>query len=112
MQTFDTIFWLLFALGVFMFPMGLLAVNVLDSFAGLNPVLIIAAALNTLLPYSCIVAIFFCIGFLLTMIAPFLRDAKELFSISIAGIYYLLLVAGHLLGRFYFKYQEKLSWDG
>jgi len=27
------------------------------------------------------------------------------------GFYYLLLVAGHLLGRFYFRYQDKLNWD-
>lgn len=110
-QTFDTIFWLLFALGVFMFPMGLLAVNVLDSFAGLNPVRIVRSALNTLLPYSCIVAIFFGIGFLFTLAGPFWSEVREMFYISIAGIFYLLLVAGHLLGRFYFKYQEKLSWD-
>jgi len=110
-QTFDTIFWLLFAFGVFMFPMGLLAVSVLDSFAGLNPVLIIGSALNTILPYSGIVAIYFGIGFLFTLAGPFWREAREVFYISIAGIFYLLLVAGHLLGRFYFKYQEKLSWD-
>lgn len=110
-QTFDTIFWLLFAFGVFMFPMGLLAVNILDSFAGLNPVLIIGSALNTLLPYSCIVAIYFGIGFLFTLAGPFWREGREIFYVSIAGIFYLLLVAGHLLGRFYFKYQEKLSWD-
>lgn len=111
MQRFDTVFWLLFGLGVFMFPMGLLAVNVLGSFAGLNPIRIMAAALNTLLPYSCIVAAYFVIGFLLTMAGPFWRTYREMFYISIAGIYYLLLVAGHLLGRFCFKYREKLSWD-
>ena len=109
-QTFDTIFWLLFAFGVFMFPMGLLAVTVLDSFAGLNPVRIVGSALKTLLPYSCIVAIYFGIGFLLTLAGPFWRQGREIFYISIAGIFYLLLVAGHLLGRFYFKYQDKLSW--
>jgi len=110
-QTFDTIFWLLFAFGVFMFPMGLLAVTILDSFAGLNPIRIVGSALNTLLPYSCIVAIYFGIGFLFTLAGPFWREVREMFYISIAGIFYLLLVAGHLLGRFYFKYQEKLSWD-
>lgn len=110
-QTFDTVFWLLFALGMFLFPMGLLAVTVLDSFTGLNPVLIVGSVLNTLLPYSCIVAIYFGIGFLFTLAGPFWREVRELFYISIAGIFYLLLVAGHLLGRFYFKYQEKLSWD-
>jgi len=110
-QTFDTIFWLLFAFAVFMFPMGLLAVTVLDSFAGLNPVRIVGSALNTILPYSCIVAIYFAIGFLFTLAGPFWRTGREVFYISVAGIFYLLLVAGHLLGRFYFKYQEKLSWD-
>jgi hypothetical protein len=24
---------------------------------------------------------------------------------------YLAMMAAHLLGRFYFKYQEKLNWD-
>jgi len=110
-QTTDTIFWLLFGAGVFLFPMGLLAITVLDSFSGLNPIFLIGSIFSTLIPYSPLVAIYFGLGWILTRIGPLWRESRILAYASIAGFYYLLLVAGHLLGRFYFRYQEKLNWE-
>jgi len=110
-QTTDTIFWLLFGVGVFLFPMGLLAITVLDSFSGLNPIFLIGSIFSTLMPYCPLVAIYFGLGWLLMRIGPLWRESRILAYASIAGFYYLLLVAGHLLGRFYFRYQEKLNWE-
>ncbi len=110
-QTIDTVFWLLFGLGVFLFPMGLLAIIVLDSFTGLNPIFLIGSISSAFLPYCCLVAIYFGLGWLLVRIGPLWKESRELAYISIAGIFYLLLVAGHLLGRFFFRYQEKLNWN-
>ena len=110
-QSFDTIFWVLFGLGVFLFPMGLLAITVLDSLSGLNPVFLIGSILSTLVPYCPLVAIYFGLGWMLTRIGSVWLKSKILAYVCIAGFYYLLLVAGHLLGRFYFRYQEKLNWD-
>ena len=110
-QTFDVVFWLLFALGMFLFPMGLLAVTVFDSFTGLNPIFVIGSIFSVLVPYCCIVVVYFGLGFLLTKIGPLWKESRELAYISIGGLFYLLLVAGHLLGRLYFRYQEKLNWQ-
>lgn len=110
-QSFGAIFWALFGLGAFLFPMGLLAIIVLDSFSGLNPVFLIGSIFSTLIPYCPLVAIYFVLGWLLTRIGPLWRESRILAYASIAGFYYLLLVAGHLLGRFYFRYQEKLNWE-
>lgn len=110
-RTFDTIFWLLLGVGVFLFPMGLLAVTVLDSFSGLNPIFVIGSILSTLPAYCPLVVIYFALGWLLTKIGPLWKEQRVLAYASIAGFVYLLLVAGHLLGRFYFRYEEKLNWD-
>ena len=53
----------------------------------------------------------FGLGWMLTRIGSVWLRSKILAYVCIAGFYYLLLVAGHLLGRFYFRYQEKLNWD-
>jgi hypothetical protein len=91
--------------------MGLLAITVLDSFSGLNPIFVIASIFSTLIPYCPLVGIYFGLGWILTRIGPLWRESRILAYASIAGFYYLLLVAGHLLGRFYFRYQEKLNWE-
>jgi hypothetical protein len=39
------------------------------------------------------------------------RENRVLAYASIAGIFYLMLVAGHLLGRFYFRHEQKLNWE-
>jgi hypothetical protein len=31
--------------------------------------------------------------------------------VMLTGHIYFMMVATHLLGRFYYKYQEKLNWD-
>jgi len=102
----DTIFWSLLAYAIFFFPMGLLAVIMFDSFSGLNPILLISSILSMFLPYCAMVVAFFSIGFLTTKI---LSAAPDLLTYCIH--LYLALVAAHLLGRFYWHYQDKLRWE-
>jgi hypothetical protein len=52
------------------------------------------------------VVAFFSIGFLTTKI---LSAAPDLLTYCIH--LYLALVAAHLLGRFYWHYQDKLRWE-
>ena len=47
----DWIFWALMAFGGFLFPMGLLAVIMFDSFSALNPVIIIGSIFSAFLSY-------------------------------------------------------------
>ncbi len=107
----DVIFWLLLIYAVFFFPMALLAVVVLDSPVGLNPRLLYSSISNTFRQYC---------GFVLLIVAAILLigtlgqkggESENLaFFVRCASVY-LVFVGAHLLGRFYWRYQEKLNWE-
>jgi len=110
----DLIYWLFLVCGGFFFPMVLLAVVLFDSYNAMNPLLIIGSIFRTFFPY-CSMVLFFCGGALLFMkidsrlysfrllpTVPFICKALQL---------YLIFVAVGLLGRFYWKYREKLNWE-
>jgi len=107
----DTIFWILLAYGIFFFPMGLLAVIILDSSAGLNPILLVGSIFRTFFPY-CGLILILCgpcalIDKMLSSSPPSLILSFILFAVFV----YTTMVAAHLLGRFYWRYEEKLNWD-
>lgn len=107
----DAIFWILLAYGIFFFPMGLLAVIILDSSAGLNPILLVGSIFRTFFPY-CGLILILCgpcalIGKMLSSSPPSLILSFILFAVFV----YTTMVAAHLLGRFYWRYEEKLNWE-
>ena len=106
----DFIFWLLFGFAVFFFPMGFLAVIMFDSINGLNPILLIGSILSTFFQYLGLLFLFFILGWLIVQIfsATFVSVILNFFLL--ATIVYLALVTAHLLGRFYWRNQEKLRW--
>jgi DNA-directed RNA polymerase subunit RPC12/RpoP len=115
------IFWSLLTYGVFFFPMGLLAVVMFDSVRGLNPVLIIRSITSTFLQYFGLVILFYGLGilFVIIMMGSVLSGVAVgpivslvlTFIFNLVGFIWLLLIAGHLLGRFYWRYQDKLYWE-
>ena len=118
----DPVFWALLALGIFLFPMGLLSVIMFDSFAGLNPVLVIGSVASTVLPYIglllLVAVLVISIRFVVPLATPFIAGGNPLLSIGLFILYasgvadfYLMMVLAHLLGRFYWKYQDKLNWE-
>ncbi len=105
------IFWLLLIYAVFFFPMALLSFVVFDSIAGLNPRLIYKSISNTFWQYCGLVLLFIAAGLLIGVLGQKTSESGHLvFLVRSAGIY-LIFVAAHLLGRFYWKYQEKLKWE-
>ena len=115
----DAIFWLLLAYGIFFFPMGLLATIMFDSFSGLNPVLLIGSVFGSLFQY-CGIVLFFVMILVVPFIIVSLPPENEHFSrytiVIIIGVFYFImiyisLVSAHLLGRFYWRNQEKLNWE-
>lgn len=100
----SALFWILSAMGIFVFPMLFLAIALFSSVQALNPILVFGSIFNILLPY-CGLIIFLCLIALLV--------AKVAFLASFAGVIqiYLLLVMAHLIGRFYWRYKEKLNWE-
>jgi DNA-directed RNA polymerase subunit RPC12/RpoP len=110
-QKTDFIFWLLLACAVLFLPMGLLAVVMFDSFSALNPLLLIGSICSTFFQYCGLVLLFYGLVVLSVKIASFLRQSWVLAYISSILFIYLLMVTGHLLGRFYWKYEERLNWE-
>jgi ribosomal protein S27E len=106
----DIIFWLLLIPAVFVFPMALLAVVVFDSAAGFNPRLIYNSISNTFRQYSGLVLSFVAAILLIGVLGQKVGGSgHSAFFISCAATY-LIFVAAHLLGRFYWRHQEKLNW--
>ena len=107
----DTTFWSLLACGGFFFPMGLLAVIVLDSFSGLNPLFFIGSIFSTFFQYCGLILFFYAFGYLFVKITSAIPWSGFLNYIPVTAAIYLAMVAAHLLGRFYWRYQEKLYWE-
>lgn len=106
----DAIFWSLLAFAVFFLPIGLLAVTLFDSIRGLNPFLLIGSVFSTHFIYFALVVILW--GIVLSVIF-ILKTLNSIWAIFLSGYFvmYILFIVAHLLGRFYWRYQEKLNWD-
>lgn len=111
----DLPFWLIAGCGAFIYPMALLAVIMFDSVNGLNPFIIIPSIFSTFFQYCGLVILISIIIFLyfrmMRLLPPNLSLRLVLSPLVQAFELYLAMVAAHLLGRFYFKYQEKLNWE-
>ncbi len=106
------LFWVLYGLGGFLFPMALLAVTIFESLRALNPILLLGSILSTFLSYCVLVAV----CYVLCLLVP--RALRNLVGdLYIYGYlylflaFYVLLVMAHLVGRFCWKNEEKLNWD-
>ena len=106
----DAVFWSLLAFAVFFLPIGLLAVSLFDSIRGLNPFLLIGSVFSTHFIYFALVVILWAIVLSVIFI---LRTLSSIWAVFLSGyfIMYILFILAHLLGRFYWRYQEKLNWD-
>ena len=110
--TNDPLFWFLYGLGGFLFPMALLAVTLFESLRALNPVLVLGSIFSTFLPYCLLVA--FC--YVLCLLVPvalrrLIGESCFLGYFLLFAAFYLLLILAHLVGRFCWKYEGKLNWD-
>ena len=118
----DWIFWTLLAYGVFLFPMGLLAVIMFDTLSALNPVIIIGSIFSAFLPYLGLIlmlaVVIVSVRFIMPLYDLVTSGGSSLLAIGAILVYstgainfYMLMVMAHLLGRFFYKYQEKLNWE-
>jgi endogenous inhibitor of DNA gyrase (YacG/DUF329 family) len=113
-ETNNVILGLLLAYGIFFFPMGILAAAMFDSVNGLNPILLICSIASTFLQYCGLVIFLACLAFLrvgLSMLSFGRRWGILADVVPNLLLIWLLLVAVHLIGRFYWRYQEKLNWE-
>ncbi len=119
-QRMDILFWLLLAYGIFFFPMGLLACVMFDSIRGLNPVLLLGSIFSTFIQYSGLVFLVATIVIIVVFFAH-IQGTEKMGQNLVSRMFLMILLEGivlystfvvaHLLGRFYFKYQDKLNWE-
>jgi len=110
----DAVYWALLGYAIFFFPMGLLAVIIFDSFSALNPIVIIGSIFSTFFQYCGLVLIFVIFALGITAINKIPMEGVSSYFLGLliyCGLLYFLLIFAHLLGRFYWRYQEKLNWD-
>jgi hypothetical protein len=107
----DIIFWLLFAYAVLLFPMSLLAVIMFDSFTGLRPRLVIGSIFGTFFQYFGMLLFFSIIITAMVLMVQPLQPGWLLRHFVKLVVVYIVMVMAHILGRFYWRYQEKLYWE-
>jgi hypothetical protein len=109
----DKIFCLLWFYAIYFSPMGLLSVILSDSLEGLNPLLIIRAIFRTFFKYLMIVMVFHIPAVILLgiiVLFPYLLIGLQGIPLRFAWIW-LLLIVGHLIGRYYYRNEGKLYLD-
>jgi len=107
----DIIFWLLLIYAVFLLPMGLLATIMFDSAIGLNPRLLVRSISSAFYPYCGLVLLFVTPVVVIGMLYTEVQESRLWIFIIRSIVTYLALVGAHILGRFYWRYQEKLNWE-
>jgi hypothetical protein len=110
----DPIFWGLVAWGAVFFPMGLLAMVIHDSTSALNPFFLLGAIFRTFLPYVGLVLL---LGILLALYRWTFRSLSSATQGSwllqapvVFAMAYMSFIGAHVLGRFYWRYRERLDW--
>jgi len=92
-----------------------------DSVNGLKPTLLIRSIDGTFFYYCCLVILFYGLGVLFVVLIVRMRlilIQSGLFSgfflvyiFSHIFLLYALLISGHLLGRFFCRFEDKLNWE-
>ena len=106
----DVISWLLLIYGIIFFPMALLAIVVLDSIVGLDPRLLYNSISKTFRQYCGLVLLFVAAVALMAFFGHKAGESVYLAFIVRCASVYMVFVAAHLLGRFYWRNQGKLDW--
>jgi len=110
-RSLDQTFWTLYGIGGFVFPMALLAVVMFESLRGLNPLLVFPSILSAPFRYTAVVVFCYPLCALLPVAIYYAYAHWTVGYFLLFLAYYQLLILAHLLGRFFWKSQERLNWD-
>lgn len=108
---FDAVFWGLAAWAVVFFPIGLLAMVINDSTSSLNPLFLLGSILRTFVPYLGLLLMIAMLVSLHVLIQGLLTGTSWFLDIlgALIGTYSYLIMS-HVLGRFYWRYRDRLDW--
>ncbi len=110
----DAIFWILVAWTIVFLPIGLLAMVIHDSISALNPLFLLGSIWRVLGPYFCLL-----LGAAVWAGLFWRADdrlGRGLAPPAVLRVFYALfgayvsLVLAHVLGRFYWRYRDRLDW--
>ena len=104
------LYWVCLGASIFLLPMALLAVIQVPAPVGFNPLLWIVSIGATLLPYLGLLLLVFLLVGLLYLGSAFLDHIRGLSFLTRALAIYATMILSHLLGRFCFRYEERLRW--
>jgi len=96
----------------YFYPISLLGVVTLESLRGLNPLYNLRNIARTFLPYTALLIIF-CLGqagLFALCFRQFPSTRYRVIALALLEIYFALISA-HALGRFAWRYQDKLDWE-
>jgi hypothetical protein len=91
--------------------MSLLAFVMFDSLSALNPLLLIGSVWSTFFQYIGLLVFSYSVGALVPLTVYFLHGYWITFHLAEFAAFYLMMISAHLIGRFFWKYQEKLNWE-
>jgi hypothetical protein len=103
----DAVFWALLAWMVVFLPMGLLAMIMQDSISALNPLMLLGSIFRVFVPYVGFVLLLGVIVVGWVLLWPFLTMVPV---VGFVAILYGAFILAHLLGRFYWRYRDRLDW--
>ncbi len=109
----DVIYFVFVAWAVVFFPMGLLAMVIHDATSVLNPLLLLNSILRVFLPYLGLLLLIATFGLLLWLIDRLSTQDPSPLWLDVPGPLvtgYIAFVLAHLLGRFYWRYRDRLDW--
>ena len=109
----DLPFWILVAWAVVLFPMGLLAMLMLNGTEALNPLFLLGSILRVFIPYlGLLLLLASLLGLVWLLSHGPVNRPPPLWSVAIHAIVggYGALIVAHFFGRFYWRYRERLDW--
>ncbi len=102
-------FLLFLCLGIFLLPMILLSITMIDSIKSLKPSIIINSIMRTIPQYILLFLLFNLIAVIMFLVIVRMENViLSLFAYGIAV--YLFFIAAFALGRFYRINEDKLNW--
>ena len=111
-QQIDLPFWGLVAWAIIFYPIGLLAMVVNDSTSALNPLFLLGSIVRVFFPYIVLLIVLALLGTVVALAQRMVAGrgfiGPDLIGIVI-GLYGTFIMA-HILGRFYWRYRERLDW--
>jgi hypothetical protein len=113
LQRTDWVTWILVAWAVLFFPIGHLAMVILDSPSALNPFLLLSAICRVFFQYLGLLLLLTLLTGLTVLLSHVLtRHGPGLVRSLIDRIIsvYMAMVLAHVLGRFYWRHSERLDW--